>query len=629
MKKVYGLLLIIATLLLLTACVDTGNEIIDDEHKHEPIVFEETEFYLLEDTVSAYTIVYPEAADEMIRNNAVSELKFFFKQATDFDLPAISDKNLTYEVGQKYISIGHTSLLETSDIEIDPDLGESGVQIITKDESVFLFGNTRFGTLYSVYVFLEHQLNYRSYAIDEIGLDRDLESLKLLDFKLIQLPTFDYRVGSIGELWNNATFARRMKMHTNDDVWIKLGGLAYHNFFATVPPSQYKADHPEWYSEDGRQLCLLADPEGLKAVVVEQMKKYITANPSANVLSFTQEDVNLWCECEVSTALKDHYGTNAAEMIIFLNMVGADIEAWLAVEEPGREVTILMFAYHRTEEAPARFDETLQKYVPIDDEVILRDNVGVLYAPIFSEHYYDYYHESNINTSETMKKWSALTDNVYLWSYGTYFFDYLIPFDSLNSIQGKYKFAQEHGTKYVFDQGTYNQSIGTDWFRLKQFIMAELQWDVNKDMDQLINEFFENYFKDASEHMLKYLDSYRTWHAYIAVEEGLMGQVVQPGVLQRKHFPQGLLNEWLGYIDDAYASISYLEKSDPALYKLLKDRITLESISPRYMMIELYNVFFSPEENAQMLSSLKADTLMLGMAQQSEFNTLTEYFNKK
>ena len=45
-----------------------------------------------------------------------------------------------------------------------------------------------------------------------------------------------------------------------------------------------------------------------------------------------------------------------------------------------------------------------KKYVPIDDEVILRDNVAVLYAPIFSEHYYDYYHESNVNTAETMKK---------------------------------------------------------------------------------------------------------------------------------------------------------------------------------------------------------------------------------
>ena len=91
--------------------------------------------------------------------------------------------------------------------------------------------------------------------------------------------------------------------------------------------------------------------------------------------------------------------------------------------------------------------------------------------------------------------------------------------------------------------------------------MAELQWNVHQDMNQLIDEFAENYFKDAAQPMLDYLESYRAWHAYIAVEEeGLMGQVVQPGVLLRKHFPQGIINEWMGYIDEAYASISHLEK---------------------------------------------------------------------
>ena len=48
-------------------------------------------------------------------------------------------------------------------------------------------------------------------------------------------------------------------------------------------------------------------------------------------------------------------------MIIFLNSVAEEIETWLAVEEPGREVTLVMFAYHKTEDAPARFDEALQK----------------------------------------------------------------------------------------------------------------------------------------------------------------------------------------------------------------------------------------------------------------------------
>ena len=67
-----------------------------------------------------------------------------------------------------------------------------------------------------------------------------------------------------------------------------------------------------------------------------------------------------------------------------------------------------------------------------------------------------------------------------------------------------------------------------------------------------------------------------------------------------------MLNEWLGYIDEAYESISHLEVSDPGLYKLLKDRITLESISPRYMIIELYSVYYSAEEYQEMLQSLKS-----------------------
>ena len=37
-----------------------------------------------------------------------------------------------------------------------------------------MFGNTKFGTLYSIYEFLEHQFNFRSYAVDEIRIDLDV-----------------------------------------------------------------------------------------------------------------------------------------------------------------------------------------------------------------------------------------------------------------------------------------------------------------------------------------------------------------------------------------------------------------------------------------------------------------------
>ena len=96
--------------------------------------------------------------------------------------------------------------------------------------------------------------------------------------------------------------------------------------------------------------------------------------------------------------------------------------------------------------------------------------------------------------------------------------NYLTPYDTFNSIQGKYQFAKENNTSYVFDQGQYNQSKGTDWYRLKEFLVAELQWDVNQDMNTLIDEFFVNYFKDAAAPMMDYFKSYRAWYAYIAAE---------------------------------------------------------------------------------------------------------------
>ena len=316
MKKTYTIFLLIVALTGLASCKKDSE--IDDVDV--PISIEESEFYLVNNGTSDYTIVYSEYDDEMVSRTAVLELKLFFKEATGIDLPAISDKGLTYQEGQQYISIGQTALLKSSEIEINADLGHSGLQVVTKGQSVFMFGKTRFGSLYSVYEFLEHQLNFKIFAVDEIRIDKDVSSLKLLKFKVTDIPTFEYRVGSYGELWNGSTFTRRMRMHRNDDVWISLGGLAYHNFFATVPPAQYKGSHPEWYSADGRQLCLMTDPEGLKAVVVDQMKTYITNNPQANNLTFTQEDFNV-CENETSRNLKDKYGTNAAEMIIFLNMV--------------------------------------------------------------------------------------------------------------------------------------------------------------------------------------------------------------------------------------------------------------------------------------------------------------------
>lgn len=628
MKKIMLPIIMIGLLSTLVACKKDKDT---DPSPIDPVeTIENSDIDLVKNSSTEFIIVYPDNADSIVKVNAVEELSLFFREATGIQLSSKSDKDVTYQKEAKYISIGETSLLSQAGLTVDKSvLGESGVRVVQKDNSVFLFGATRFGTLYSVYEFLEHQFNFEVYAVDEIQIDRDVTNRKLLKFDTTDVPSFEYRLGSYGEFWFGQTFPRRMRVHTTNDIWISLGGMTYHNFFATVPPAQYKVDHPEWYSADGKQLCLMTDPDGLSKVVIDQMKKYINENPNANNLTFTQEDLNVWCNNETSQALRAQYGTDAAEMVLFINIVAEEIEKWAKEVHPTRDIKLVIFAYQKTEEAPARWDDTKKAYVPIDESVRLRDNVAVLYAPIFANHYHGYTHESNINYAETMKKWSAISNHLYLWSYGTYFPYYLVPYDNFNSLQDKYQFALENNAKYIFDQGQFNQQVGTDWFRLKEYLLAKLQWDAYQDMDVLIENFFDNYYKVAAPHMLTYFNEYRTWYAYLAETYAVTGYVSGTSMLNQQYWPHGVLKSWLGHIDASYEAILSLQESDPILYRQLHDRITLESISIRFLIIEFYSMFYSASDYQTMVMSLKYDTQRLGVVNYNEFRLLDDYFSAK
>ena len=60
----------------------------------------------------------------------------------------------------KYISLGQNELWKAADISLEEGLGNDGTQMVTKGNSVFLFGNTEKAALYAVYDFLYYTLNF-------------------------------------------------------------------------------------------------------------------------------------------------------------------------------------------------------------------------------------------------------------------------------------------------------------------------------------------------------------------------------------------------------------------------------------------------------------------------------------
>ena len=593
---------------------------------HERTV-SETNVDLVKNGASDYVVVTAENETSEAVKFAVQELRQNFFEATGIDLRETSDAEISYSEDAKILSVGETAFLQNAGVTVDKKvLGDDGYVVQTKGSNVFMVGGSTEGTIFAVYGWLQEQFGYAYYAIDEIVIDKGIANEKLLNVSLKEKPDFDYRVANNGEAWFDYSVARRARFNNSGELWIDFEGVvdgekssvAYHTSFNVVSPDLYKEEHPDWYAPDGKQLCFSRDPENLAKVVVERITETLDKFPEKNLLTFTQQDHNTWCDCDSCLESLNKYGTNSAVYILFMNRIAEDVTKWVEENYPGREVLLAMFAYHQTEEAPVI--KKGGKYVPVDEKLRLHENVALFYAPIYAEYYYDFSAEQNVNVAETLDKWAVLSKTIFTWIYGTNFQIYLAPHNTFNSMQNTYRFLYDRGAKYIFDQHQYNQLAGTDWYRLKAYLSSNLQWKIDSNQDELINNFFDNYYKDASSVMKKLFDEENTWFAYLAEKYGYTGKVsyIESNFVIEEYWPKGLLENWLGIIDEAYKKIAPYEKSDPVLYEQLKDRITLESLTFRYMQIHLYKLLYSDADSAMMVKTFIADCNALGITHYKE-----------
>jgi hypothetical protein len=412
-----------------------------------------------------------------------------------------------------------------------------------------------------------------------------------------------------------------------------------HNYFQLIPKEKYQAEHPDWYSLDGYQLCLTRDPEGLKAEVIQVMKEKLLAQPDRNFIAFSHNDGANWCQCPSCTAeygLYDSQSTaNFAVVIRFVNDVAKEIKAWNREICPSRDIKIFIYNYGPINTAPVKLDSDKNpvldadgNYQPYSEGLMLEDNVGIVYC-FGSTSYYSPKHEININNLAQFKRLQAVMkkQTFYFWSYSTYFQDYLLPINSLDSRPDYYQFGYESGAIAYLDMAQYNVANSTDFGRLKTYVSAKLLWDCQLDLDTLINDFMDNYFKEAAGAMKAMYADYRAYSAYLAEEKNVIGYVNGASTdRSEKNWPYRRVLKFLDYIDQAYAAIEPIRQTDSAMYEKLYNRILMESIPYRYLIIKLYPNVYSFTTLAGKKKEMLADCLKLGLSNNNEHGSIFEEF---
>jgi hypothetical protein len=371
--------------------------------------------------------------------------------------------------------------------------------------------------------------------------------------------------------------------------------------------------------------------------------------PDRAALTFTREDHNGHCDCTTCQAVSDEFnGSHAVLYMFFVNDLDTLIQEWIKENQPGRDVTVLFFAYSQTASAPvfgengeytvpsAKVDEVDgRKFNYVEDKngdiielpynatyengLKCNENVGVFFAPIDAAFTENFYHQENKKHKETFEKWGLLTDRLYCWIYDTMFTDYLTPYNSFDAIAETTRFLKDAGGRFIFNQAQSENVSCTGFGAIKSFLNYELPRDVNQDTGEMMDRFFKNYFREAAGPMREY------YELMVAHMEGLQEKypnIFHTGRRQDTDKPQywgfEMLLGWLELCEEAKMAVSHYKTTNPDLYATLIKHITIETIFPRWMICQYYDGYYNPTELQKMREVFANDCTVLGIANYAE-----------
>ena len=615
----------------------------------------ETNEYMVQDGKSDYKILLPANADSNLIV-AESELKLFFEKATGVQLESIIETGdgIEHTENAKYISLGKTKMLESANIEIDAQrLGTQGLQIVTKDKTIYVTGASTVGTLNGVYGLLNILFDYEQYAYDCYTIN-ETRNVKLRNFNVMDIPDIEMRCSSWKLLENNPeNLQYRLRMRGNGEYILPVGdtenGAAeatIHNS-SNVLPKNAPTSRESWFSDqsgtgaDNTQVCYTAhgNQEDYNAmvdriayVIERSLMKYTPDKyPLRNVVTFTHEDnENTMCRCNWCVEAHEKYGAQSGAALVLCNNVRAKLEEWMNLPENAaykrENLTLVFFAYAAFVEAPAHYDEAQGKYVINHPDLEMRDDVGVYYAISSGLNYQlNIYDKASENGVENSLKWFDISSSVYLWTYDANFGNYLFRTAGTNFYDtDAYQFFAAGGAKFMYNQCDWSGANATSFQMLDIWLDAKMQWDTTQDINELTKRWFKGMFKEAADVMYDLYVQENTWALIVANE---MGKIAKTGIINysigMEYWKYEMLKGWLDKIDEARSLIAKYETRDPVLYKALKEHIDIEWVCPAYYMLTCAADSLSNETYNEMVTYFKTDISQLKDFQFAERSFMT------
>jgi len=378
-------------------------------------------------------------------------------------------------------------------------LGQEGYVLRARASTLAIAGGRPRGTLYGVYSFLEDSLGCRWFTPTVSRIPKkDRVTIPALDRTFT--PRLEYRATDYPGS-RDADWAARNKINgTQTHLDVRRGSkIAYgpfvHTFNSILDPKEHFRRHPEYFSEvkgqrvAGRTQLCLSNREVLR-IATDTVRRWMREQPESTIFSVSQNDWYNYCTCKDCARITAEEGSPIGPYLRFVNAIADAVRD----EFPGKTIDTLAYQFTRS---PPR------KVRPRPNVVVRLCDIECCFAhPLGVAAEVD---KRNADFAGDLRRWSEITDRLYVWDYVVDFAHSMMPFPNLYTLKPNINFFVDHHVKGIYEEAAYF-SKGTELAELRTWILAKTLWDPGYDTDRAIDEFLEGYYGQAAAPIRRYID---------------------------------------------------------------------------------------------------------------------------
>jgi len=468
---------------------------------------------------------------------AVRALQGYVRQMTGAKLTAVLEKDAP---DGPAIHVGQTALAKSLDLGLGK-LDRDGFVVTRAGNAVILAGPEDFGTIQAARVFLEEVCGFRWFMPGPFGKvipkSRDIV-VKELD--LVVEPSYVSRFMSGLEVVGGPRDA---------DDWYRWMGMhrrypAIHNIGPVVNPRVYGKEHPEYFPLIGGKRVVmtrgkithdwqpcLSNPD-VQRICLEAARNFFKEKPTAECFSLAQNDNWGWCQCENCTKMNggikydDHSHRDYSPVYYtFLNNVCQELEK----DFPDKKLAAYAYQCGTIKPPPFKLHRNIVVHM-------VNDHSHFHFDARFRKQELDF-----------IKSWSGVATTL---GFHEHHFDNggYAPRLMLRSTADMLKSCNAQGVRAYHGEEYPHWGLSTP----KTYITARLLWDVNADVEALLDDFCQRFFEEASAPMRKYYARLEEiWNTQPALENAPRIRHPRRGRHSLILLTPGIMEECFGYLADA------------------------------------------------------------------------------